>query len=387
MNLLKLLPIFVCLFTASSYAANNIEQVKINNIVSKTVRPLMQKYTIPGMAIGVTINGDNYFYNYGIASKKTRHRVTNKTLFEVGSVSKTLTATLASYAQVNGNLSLSDSVSKYLPELRGTSFDHINLINLGTYTAGGLPLQFPEDVSNERLMDYYKHWQSNHAPGTYRRYSNPSLGLLGLLAAKSMNMSFDNGMEEKLFPALGMKHSYINVPATQMKNYAQGYTKEDIPVRVNPGVLASETYGVKTNTTDLIRFIEANMNVIDLDEKWQRAIIGTHTGYFTVGGITQDLAWEQYAYPVELKQLLAGNSNAMASQSNAATKLDPPLQPQINVFINKTGSTSAQSWTLPCLVTFIPTQKIGIVILANKHYPIDQRVMAAYQILAELNDL
>ncbi len=56
-----------------------------------------------------------------------------------------------------------------------------------------------------------------------------------------------------------------------------------------------------------------------------RAIRDTHTGYFRVGPITQDLIWEQYAYPVTLKNLLVGNSDKMAYNNNDVIALHPPL--------------------------------------------------------------
>ena len=91
---------FLSFFLAnSSFAAGNAEQATIKDVVDNAVAPLIQKYSIPGMAIAVTINGESYFYNYGVASKETQQRITNKTLFEIGSLSKTFTATLASYAQ------------------------------------------------------------------------------------------------------------------------------------------------------------------------------------------------------------------------------------------------------------------------------------------------
>jgi CubicO group peptidase (beta-lactamase class C family) len=95
----------------------------------------------------------------------------------------------------------------------------------------------------------------------------------------------------------------------------------------------------------------------------------------------QDLIWEQYPFPVELKQVLAGNSDTMTYQATIATRLSPPLPPQPDVLINKTGSTNG----FAAYVAFIPAQKLGIVILANKNYPIDARVTAAYQILTALD--
>ncbi len=383
LSTLKLLPMLVCFIAGSSYAVSNVDQPTIKDAVDATIKPLVQKYNIPGMAIAITVDGKNYFYNYGVASKETKQAITNATLFEIGSMSKTFTATLASVAQVDGKLSFSDNASKYLPQLRGSSFDSISLLNLGTHTSGGLPLQFPDDVqTNDQLFAYYKNWKPDHAAGSYRTYSNPSIGMLGLITAKSMNISYDDAIEKKLFPALGIKHSYINVPANQMKYYAQGYTKTDAPVRLNPGILSSEAYGIKSNTVDMIRFVEANMQVIKLDQKLQRAINDTHTGYFKAGGMTQDLIWEQYPQSADLNQVLEGNSDAMVYNATKVTEITPPLAPQKDVYINKTGSTNGFGG----YVAFIPASKIGIVILANKNYPVDARVTAAYQILNQLEN-
>nr|WP_233575835.1 class C beta-lactamase [Noviherbaspirillum saxi] len=371
-----------CLFAANSYAAGGRDQSRIGETVDNTIRPVMHTYDIPGMAIAVTVNGKRYFYNYGIASRESKHPIASKTLFEIGSITKTFTATLAAYAQVNGKLSLSDSPGKYFPSLQGSSFDKLTLLNLGTHTPGGLPLQVPDNINNtNQLIDYFKVWQPAYPPGTHRTYSNPGIGMLGMIAAKSMQQSFDDALEKKLFPALGMVNSFINVPSDRMKDYAQGYTKKDAPVRMNPGVLASEAYAVKSSTIDMIGFLEANMQLAKLDAKLQRAIDETHKGYFKSGEMTQSLIWEQYSYPLTLKKLLAGNADTMIYQPTTVTTLSPPLPPQTDVLINKTGSTNG----FAAYVAFIPAQKLGIVILANKNYPIDARVTAAYHILTSLD--
>ena len=365
-------------------------------IVDDAIRPLLQQYNIAGMAVAISRDGKNYFYNYGVASKATQQAVTAETLFEIGSISKTFTATLASYAQVSGQLNFSEPVSKYLPILRGSSFDHISVLHLGTHTAGYFPLQIPDDIQTDaQLMEYYRHWHPDHPAGTHRTYTNPGAGLLAIVAAASMNMSITDALEKILFPQLGMSHSYIEVPPTQMHNYAQGYNDADEPVRVNPGVLAAQAYGVKTNSADLIRFINANLGSgvsrrtdqtlpqPALDEKLQRAINNTHVGYFktpkSVGAMTQDLMWEQYPDSVALVQIIAGNSGAMLDQM-PVTKLTPPLAPQNNVILNKTGSTGG----FGAYVLIRPARKFGIAILANKSYPNEAKVNAAFQIMKQL---
>jgi beta-lactamase class C len=109
-------------------------------------------------------------------------------------------------------------------------------------------------------------------------------------------------------------------------------------------------------------------------------IMQTHVGYFNVAPMTQDLIWEQYPYPVALTSLLDGNSPQMLLQPVAVKAIVPPKLPMQNVWLNKTGSTNG----FGTYVAFIPSKRLGIVLLANKNYPIADRVVAAYRILRAL---
>ncbi|MBI3909224.1 MAG: beta-lactamase [Pseudomonas fluorescens] len=378
MDRLKTIAACMAIFAAGQCVA----QDQIETVVNAAVQPVMQAEGIHGMAVAVTINGQAHYFNYGVASKETGNPVTQDTLFEIGSVSKTFTATLAAYAQTTGKLSLSDKASQVLPALRGSAFDHISVLQLGTYSAGGLPLQFPaESDSADKMLGYYKQWKPLYAPGSHRLYSNPSLGLFGYLAAQSMGQPFDELMEKTLLPKLGLKHTYVHVPQDQMALYAQGYNKDGKPVRVTPGALDSEAYGVKTSAADLLAYVGANMKPASLEKPLQQAIALTHSGYYTVGDMTQGLGWELYRYPITLDRLLDGNSTPMAMQAHEVQWLNPPQAQPENVLINKTGSTGG----FGAYVAYVPSKGIGIVMLANKNYPNAERVRIAHQILSALS--
>ncbi|MDD0995189.1 beta-lactamase [Pseudomonas sp. TNT2022 ID1044] len=361
----------------------SVAKEPIDALVNAAVQPVIQTQGIAGMAVAVTVNGKQHFFNYGVASKETARPVSENTLFEIGSVSKTYTATLAAYAQASGKLSLNDKASHILPALRGSAFDNISVLQLGTYSAGGLPLQFPAEFdSADKMLDYYQQWKPVYAPGSHRLYSNPSLGLFGYLAALSLGQPFNDAMANTLLPKFGLKHTYLKVPQDQMGLYAQGYNKDGKPVRVGPGALDSEAYGVKTSAADLIAYVEANMKPSHLEKPLQQAIALTHTGYYTVDNMTQGLGWELYRYPVTLDQLLAGNSTPMAMEAHEVHWLNPP-QPQTgNLLLNKTGSTGG----FGAYVAFVPSKDVGIVILANKNYPIADRVRIAHKVLSALNN-
>ncbi|WGS47921.1 beta-lactamase (plasmid) [Burkholderia sp. JSH-S8] len=366
----------------SSHAADHAQD-RLGSVVSEAIQPVMAKYDVPGMAVGIIVNGEPHVFNFGVASTATHAPVTRDTLFELGSVSKTLTATLASYAQASGKLSLSDPASRYLHALRGSRFGEVKLVNLGTHTPGGFPLQVPEQIGNDdQLMQYFKEWRPAYPAGTYRTYANPSIGMLGVITAKSMGRDFTTLMEQWLFPSLGMKSTFINVPAAQMGNYAQGYTKTGAPIRVAPGMLSAEAYGVKSTVADMLRFVQANMALVQLDGTLQQAITDTHTGYFQAGPMTQDLIWEQYPYPTKLQALQDGNSARMVFEATPVVALNPPQKPRQDVWINKTGATNG----FGAYVAFVPEKQLGIVILANKNIPNDERIAATYRIFASLAD-
>ncbi|VVO48036.1 class C beta-lactamase [Pseudomonas fluorescens] len=354
---------------------------QLETLVNAAVVPVMQQQNITGLAVAITKNGQSHYFNYGVTSKEDPEPISQDTLFEIGSVSKTFTATLAAYAQANGKLSLSEPASNVLPALRGSAFDHISVLHLGTYTSGGLPLQFPDEADHpETMLGYFKQWAPVYPAGTHRQYSNPSIGLFGYLAAHSMGQPFDVLMENTLLPKLGLKHTFLTVPQEQMGLYAQGYNKEEKPVRVGPGALDSEAYGVKTSTSDLLRYVQANMKPGELEKPLQQAIATTHTGYYTVGDMTQGLGWELYPYPVTLDRLLAGNSTQIAMKAQTVQWLNPPQTEQENVWINKTGSTGG----FGAYIAFVPSKEIGIVILANKNYPNPERIKIAHTILNAL---
>ncbi len=369
----------LCLLPLTSSAAD--DSAKIRAIVDAAIRPVMAEHKVPGMAVAVTVDGKTYFLNYGLASREKKTPVGEATLFELGSISKTFTATLGTYAQVLGKLSLDDHPGKYMPQLQGSPVDKASLLNLGTYTAGGLPLQFPDEVeSQQQMLSYFQQWKPEAKPGAQRQYSNPSIGLFGHITALALKRDFADAMETQLFPQLGLKHSYIHVPAGAMANYAWGYNKENKAVRVNPGMFDAEAYGVKTTSADMMRFVQANIDASQLAEPLRRAVEATHAGHFDIGSMVQGLGWEQYPYPLTLDALQAGNSSNVIYDPNPAVQLTPPRTPSASTLFDKTGSTGG----FGAYVAFVPQQKIGIVMLANKNYPIPARVKTAHAILSAL---
>ncbi|MGE8397807.1 MAG: serine hydrolase, partial [Comamonas sp.] len=92
-----------------TYAAES-STAQAYEAVSAAVRPAMEKHHIPGMAVALVLGQATYVFNYGVADVDKQTPVSDATMFEVGSISKTFTATLATYAETVGALHLSDAV-------------------------------------------------------------------------------------------------------------------------------------------------------------------------------------------------------------------------------------------------------------------------------------
>ncbi|EOC1333459.1 beta-lactamase [Cronobacter turicensis] len=345
------------------------------------VNPLMARYQIPGMAVAVSVNGETHLWHYGVASKATRKPVDEKTLFEIGSLSKTFTATLASAAQQEGKLDFSAPASRYLPALNGSAFDRVTLRNLATHTSG-MPLFVPDDVKNTaQLMAWYRAWQPAQPVGTERVYSNLGIGMLGMITAKALDKPFSEAMEQGLLADFGMTHTFINVPDAAMGDYAQGYNKDDNPVRVTPGPLDAESYGLKSSSADLLRYLQIQLGERDVAPRWRQAINATHNGYYRTGEFTQGMMWEYYPWPSPLSRLVEGNSSQRIMKGLTATAIVPPEPAPQAAWYNKTGSTNGFS----TYAVFIPEKRIALIMLANKWFPNDDRVKAAYDIIQELD--
>ncbi|HEO9335889.1 cephalosporin-hydrolyzing class C beta-lactamase MIR-30 [Enterobacter roggenkampii] len=366
--------------TSAAFAAP-MSETQLAEVVERTVTPLMNAQAIPGMAVAVIYQGQPHYFTFGKADVAANKPVTPQTLFELGSISKTFTGVLGGDAIARGEIALGDPVAKYWPELTGKQWQSIRMLDLATYTAGGLPLQVPDEVTDTAsLLRFYQNWQPQWKPGTTRLYANASIGLFGALAVKPSGMSYEQAMTTRVFKPLKLDHTWINVPKAEEAHYAWGY-REGKAVHVSPGMLDAEAYGVKTNVKDMASWVIANMKPDSLQApSLKQGIALAQSRYWRVGAMYQGLGWEMLNWPVDAKTVVGGSDNKVALAPLPVAEVNPPAPPVKASWVHKTGSTGG----FGSYVAFIPEKQLGIVMLANKSYPNPARVEAAYRILDAL---
>lgn len=369
------------LSTSCTAFAATMSEKQLADVTARTVVPLMKAHAIPGMAVAVIYQGKPHIFTFGVADVAAKTPVTEQTLFELGSISKTFTGVLGGDAVARGEIALSDPATRYWPELTGPQWQGIRLLDLATYTAGGLPLQLPDDVTDAAsLLRFYQRWQPQWAAGTRRLYANSSIGLFGALAVKPSGMGFEQAMTERVFKPLALRHTWFHVPAAEEQHYAWGY-REGNAVHVSPGMLDAEAYGIKTTISDMARWVNANMAPDAVQTpSLRQGIMLAQSRYWRVGALYQGLGWEMLNWPVEAKTLIDGSDNRVALAPSPAAEVTPAVPGVKASWVHKTGSTGGFGG----YVAFIPQQKLGIVLLANKSYPNPARVAAAYRILHAL---
>ncbi len=377
----KTLSCALLLSVASAAFAAPMSEKQLAEVVERTVTPLMNAQAIPGMAVAVIYQGQPHYFTFGKADVAADKPVTPQTLFELGSISKTFTGVLGGDAIARGEIALGDPVTKYWPELTGKQWQGIRMLDLATYTAGGLPLQVPDEVTDTAsLLRFYQNWQPKWKPGTTRLYANTSIGLFGALAVKPSGMSYEQAMTTRVFKPLKLDHTWINVPKAEEAHYAWGY-RDGKAVHVSPGMLDAEAYGVKTNVQDMASWVMVNMMPDSLqDSPLKHGIALAQSRYWRVGAMYQGLGWEMLNWPVDAQMVVGGSDNKVALAPLPAREVNPPAPPVKASWVHKTGSTGG----FGSYVAFIPEKQLGIVMLANKSYPNPARVEAAYRILDAL---
>ena len=349
--------------------------------VDAVVQPLMAKHGVPGLSVAILADGERHVFHYGVESRQTGEKVDDRTLFEIGSLSKPFTGTLLARLEAEGAVDLSSKAEALMPALAGSPIGGVSLLDLNTYVAGGLPLQFPDGVDETNAEEFFRTFKPNQAIGQSRLYSNASIGLSGHLAAKAAGASFPVLMAEKIFEPMGLADTFLAVPESRRGDYAQGYTRDNAAVRVNPGLFDDEAYGIKTTASDFLRFVEASIDPAGLGGDLQAALGKARTGVYRVKAMHQGLGWELYAAPARLDDLNQGADPAFVLEANPVDRPAAPVTGNAVGTVSKTGSTGG----FGAYALFQPARGTAIVILANRFWPNPARIEAAAAILKAID--
>jgi CubicO group peptidase (beta-lactamase class C family) len=261
-------------------------------------------------------------------------------IFEIGSVTKTVTATILAKLAYDGVVDLDAPIKTFLPiTLRQSSLNgkEVTLLHLANHTSG-FPKE-PDNVSTNwampgspyrtydttKLYDYLsKRLTLQSVPGDQRSYSNLGGGLLGHILTLITGKSYEDLLLESICNPLGLHSTFVTLDSGRMQNLVPGRDPEgkivpnwELNVLVGGG-------GIKSTAEDLAKYLRAHMTDTTYYALTQRPTI-KYTEHNAAG-----LGW---AWFIHGKQR----------------------------FVSATGGTGGYS----CCVIFERSTKTGIVLLTN----------------------
>jgi CubicO group peptidase (beta-lactamase class C family) len=220
---------------------------------------------VPGAAIGVLHGGAIYAAAVGIANVESQLPVTPETLFQIGSTSKTFTATALMQLVDEGAVDLDATVRTYLPEFRLQSeadAERITLRDLVTHHGGYVGDYFKDTGRGDDAIATIVRKMANSPQlvpaGTTFSYSNAGFYVLGHLIERLRGKPFEQVVAERIFAPLAMQSSFYFPEECMTRRFAVGHTVTDgratvarrwhTPRSIAPGG------GITSNVLDQMRY-------------------------------------------------------------------------------------------------------------------------------------
>jgi CubicO group peptidase (beta-lactamase class C family) len=223
---------------------------------------------VAGLSIAV-VDGDSTIWceGFGYFNKQLPEKVSADTPFLIGSITKTFTAVAVMQLYKKGIIDIDAPLKKYLPEF------HLKQINGNEQAVtvrqlmthhGGIPdfltNKHPKkQLSMDLILDYVNRDFATFPPNTIYSYSNPGIGLLGILVEKVTHQSFAGYVKTNILSPLRMNSSGIfsfnDMPLSVRLGYNSDLTEEE----EYPGIITPSA-GIYSSAMDMANYIKLWLN-------------------------------------------------------------------------------------------------------------------------------
>lgn len=319
----------------------------IDDLVDSLALQYINDPSTCGLAIGIIYNGKAGYYYYGETTRGNKTLPDQETLFEIGSITKTFTATLLANAAITDSINLNDPITRYLPDslIQNKALEKITFQNLANHTSGlprlpdninpDEPLDPYKDYDRSALFSYLKSYKQVNKPDSIYEYSNLGYGILGEILAYKKNSSFNELIEKTICTPLELKNTTEFPSGDKLTKFIPTYNEKGELTPHWHFLALSGAGALKSTIRDLLKFAESNINIPNTI--LGKAIALTHKPSWLLSE-TQDLG-------------LAWHINIENFQE---------------IFWHNGGTFGSSSF-----LAFTPNKKIAVVVLANAAKSVD----------------
>ena len=257
------------------FLSDNRKQSNLDLKIDSIVFEFMSDPVNVGLSIGIIQNDKTHYYHYGEVKRESKQLPINATVYEIGSVSKTFTGMLLVQAIADKKINLEDDIRIYLPsqcsklDYKGTP---ILVKHLVTHTSQ-IP-RIPENLHKQQkfdplnpyknydkkmVYDYLSTLNLDTLPGIQLNYSNTGMALLGIILGNVYKQSYEELLSKYITTPIGMKTTFVNLPANYNSNFATGYNdKGKETPRWDLGDQAGAG-GIKSTIEDMALYLNENI--------------------------------------------------------------------------------------------------------------------------------
>ena len=268
--------------TAHATMVHSSETSVSNDLFDIKIRSLIIAGYTPSVASCIIQNNSVVWSKgYGFYDFKGMKQSTIDTIYQVASVSKTVTATAILQLYQQGLFNLDDDVNKFLPfSLRNPQYPneaitfrmllshHASLHDHDEaaayeYFSGDYPLSYVQELLVPDGDAYHPEFWGNYPPGSGGNYSNIGFTILGYLVELLSEQTFEEYCQQHIFMPLQMHSTSFNMDSLPVENLACSYLRFGRIYLKLPHIdytFLDPCGGLLTTIDDLSHFLIAHMN-------------------------------------------------------------------------------------------------------------------------------
>ncbi|PLY45805.1 hypothetical protein CSZ94_04210 [Janthinobacterium sp. ROICE36] len=244
-------------------------------VLDDAVRQRAEELTRTGLHASIVIavidGRDSAVYGFGSVHAGKNTKPGADTVYQIGSVTKTMTGLLLADAVIECKVTLEEPVAALLPGYTLPAFDGkpISLLDLATHYSAlpRLPDNFaPKDPANPyadyteaKQRQFLAAYQLPRAPGSVFDYSNIGYAVLGTALAAREGRSYEALLQSRIAVPLGMRSTSNQPTHGMLARLAPGHlmTGEATPAwDLN---VVAPAGGVYSSARDMIAYLQAYM--------------------------------------------------------------------------------------------------------------------------------
>ncbi|GAA0753080.1 hypothetical protein GCM10009433_04750 [Psychroflexus lacisalsi] len=268
-----------------AFSQGTFRNDNISKTIQKSGRSFINNRNIASVSIGVYKDGNTYTQHFGSVEKRKTILPDDETIYEIGSVSKTIVGYLMAEAVLDGKLKLEDDIRLHLQgqypnlEYKGKP---ITIKHLLTHTSGmpmflplemngvfekldesvpGLYLEMEKAYDKKKFLEELKEVSISTNPGTDYAYSNAGGELIGHILETLYQQSIDALLKERLSAKYDLNNTGIKLDSVQKQKIALGYwmdSDSQSPSQFNS--LWGTAGGIKMTIVDMMLYAKLQLD-------------------------------------------------------------------------------------------------------------------------------